>query len=353
MSAFTAPGHGAAPYSTVPADLRRDRATILDLWRSGLAHQGMPEEKVDWYYENNPEGPPDTLLLRAGDVPVGVAAVGRRRMRCGPHSLQGGALVDFVVTPDHRGLFPALFLQRRVREAGLLRFALLFGRPNPQSEAVVRRAGYHHAGDQVRSARVLRSNAYLARHLPRLLSNVVGTVADRARFLATKAKASRGPKLRYAWLDRPDERFDALWESAAAAGPLIGVRDRTFLQWRFVECPFRRYRFFVAQGHDKTCIASYAVCHDSEGTLHVSDFLCDPGVEGASRSMWLHLASHAYRQGYRSLSVEFLGPRRDQEAIKASGMVERARRPVYATFARDADRTHTVDWYLTSADDDT
>jgi hypothetical protein len=350
MSA-AAPSPTAPAYRVEPGELPRDRETVLALWRSGLAHQGMPEAKFAWFYERNPEGPPDILLLRAGSEAVGVAAVGARRMRCGSRSFLAGALVDFVVVPDHRGLFPALLLQRRMRETGHSRFELLFGLPNAQSGAVVRRAGYRHAGDQVRSARVLRSSAYLARHLPRALSLVAGKLVDRARDLATSVRKRLGPQWRHAWLDRPDARFDALWQSAAAAGAMYGVRDREFLAWRFCECPYRRHRFLVLEAEDGRLVA-YAACHATEEALHVSDFLCDPAVDGAARSLWLHLASEGYREGHRSLSVNFLGPPRDRNAMSAAGLVERERRPVYASFAGADPAGSGSSWYLTAADDD-
>lgn len=339
-------------YAATPADLERDRDAILALWRTGLAHHGMPEAKLGWFYERHPEGRPEVVLLETGGTPVGVASVARRRMRLGPRALLAGALVDFVVAPDHRGLFPALFLQRRMRETGLARLEVLFGAPNKNSEAVVRRAGYRHVGDQVRRARVLRSGAYLARYLPRRPSAVLGAIADGARLIAAMARVAMGPKLRFAWLDRPDERFDRLWEAAAGTGELLGVRDRAFLTWRFAENPLRRHRFFVAENRDDGRLAAYAVCHTSDETLHVDDFLCDHRIRGAARSMWLQLARGAYHEGQRSLSVTFMGPRRDNEAIEAAGLIERGRRPVYAAFAGETAGA-VASWYLTSADDDT
>ena len=312
----------------------------------------MPEAKLEWFYERHPEGGPEILMLQAGGVPVGVASAGARRMRQGTHAIVAGALTDFVVAPDHRGLFPALLLQRRLREVGLVRFPVLFGMPNRQSEAVVRRLGYRHVGDHVRRARVLRSGSYLARYVPRPLSDLLGAIADRARYLSLTVRAMSGPRLRFAWIERPDERFDRLWEAAAGNGALIGVRDRAFLSWRFADNPLCSHRFFVAEVEgDENRLAAYAACRVDEGTLHVSDFLCDPAIAGAARSLWLNLARHAFDGGHRSLSVSFLGPQHEQSAIEAAGLIPRERRPVYAAWADGGTAAGTT-WYLTSADDD-
>ncbi|MBL0125769.1 MAG: hypothetical protein IPP88_24955 [Betaproteobacteria bacterium] len=83
----------------------------------------MPKAKFDWYYQHNSEGTPLVVFLRleGADNPVGVAAVGPRRMRFGEVTFTAGALVDFVLQLEHRTFFfPAIFLQRKFVAARLV-----------------------------------------------------------------------------------------------------------------------------------------------------------------------------------------------------------------------------------------
>ena len=341
-------------YSTTPADIAVDRERILALWREGLAQNGMPEAKFDWYYRDNVEGPPAVLFLRAaGDTqPVGVASLGRRRMRRGTETLVAGALADFIVVPAHRSFFPALHLQQAMRRHGLASQPVVFGMPNPQSEAVVRRAGYRRVGDLVRSARVVRSSAYFSRHLPLWLAAVLGAGVDGARHALTAVRARRTGALGAHWSDRPHAGADALWERAVAGGALMGVRDTRFLTWRFVDCPLYRYRFLNLVGGNERELAAYAVCLERDHTTHVCDFLADDAVPGAAARLWLELALDAYRRGQRSASVEFLGPAEVRRGIEAAGWVARERQALYATFEGRDELRDEAAWYLTAADED-
>ena len=131
-------------YTTTEGDPNVDRDHILALWRAGLAHDGMPDAKLAWYYRNNPEGTPLIVFLHHAGSPgaVGVAAVGPRQMRFGTQTLRAGALVDFVANPEHRTFFPAIFLQKELRRRALATYPVLFGFPNEKSLAIVRRIGY-------------------------------------------------------------------------------------------------------------------------------------------------------------------------------------------------------------------
>ena len=259
------PAGGKQDYATVSASVIDDRARILALWREGLTHHGMPEAKLDWFYRRSPEGMPDVFFLLHGNQQeaVGVASIGRRRMRFGTETLLSGEMVDFVVLPNHRTLFPAIMLQKAMHRhaLGLGTHAILYGLPNPKSAPVFSRVGYRCVGQMVRRVRVLRCASYLSRYLPAWISVVVGAIIDRARWgaIALHRLVNRG--FRSQWLTQPDARFDDLWQRCAAPDVLMGVRDAAFLMtWRFVDCPLRSYTFFTLFSTDDQRLVAYAVC---------------------------------------------------------------------------------------------
>lgn len=349
---------GAQGYAVAAAGVEEDGARVLALWKNGLGHSGMPQAKFDWFYRRNPEGMPRLYFLLHGErrEPVGVAAVAPRRMRHGGVTRLAGEMVDFVVHPDHRTLFPALLLQKAVRRDALEdgAHALLYGLPNPKSAAVFARVRYARVGQMVRRARVLRFGGYLSRYLPRALSGALGAIADRVHMgaIAWRRSASRG--FRSQWVARPDPRFDDLWQRVPAQEVLMGVRDAKFLTWRFAECPLRAYRFFTLVTTEDERLAAYAVCEAWKTTLHVRDFLVDPARAGAGPRLWLDLSLEAFRLGCTSLSLEFLGGEPIVRELEKAGMTPREQRPLYAAATGDwQNLVQDRDWYLTCADEDT
>jgi hypothetical protein len=341
-------------YTTAAARFPDDGPTVLELWSCGLSRHRVADAKFRWYYERNPEGAPETVFLRYDGAPgaVGVATMGRRRMRLGDENVVGGCLVDFVVEPQHRSFYPALLLQKNLLRRGQEIRAVVFALPNPRAEAILRRAGYHRIGHMVRLVRVLRSRPYLARVLPGWISTALGAAIDHARLATTRLRRLQSSDYAWEWRAHPDADFDALWERAAPRGTLIGARDRAFLAWRFVESPFHAHRFFVVIAKADRRVVAYAVCHVQAQAMQVADFLVDAAAPGAGRQLWRELALEAYRTGHRSLSVEFLGAQAVRRELDALGMVDRGRRPLYAAFEDRHDLCAPSNWYVTNADED-
>jgi hypothetical protein len=361
-------------YTAVAANIDTDRDKILTLWKRGLSHAGMPEEKFDWFYQKNPAGAPATFFLYCDDEvePVGVAAVGIRKLRIGGQTITSGELVDFVALPEHRTLFPALFLQKEIRRLALevnKSHALLYGLPNPKSLAVVKRVGYRLVGQMVRRARILRSAGYLSRYAPLWMCQLIGPVIDRMRIGLLVMRGMANRRLQLQWLDRPDCRFDDLWQRVVthegAGNILMGIRDAAFLTWRFVDCPLRTYRFFTLTSAANDRIVAYAACTTDGDALHVHDFLVDPTERFAGRGLWLTLSREAFRRGHSNISVEFLSAESSQSELQVAGMLKRQQRPLYAAAATnientlDSAKTHcqanlftASNWYLTRADED-
>jgi hypothetical protein len=350
-----APQRPAKPgYTIVAASAADDSAILLTLWDAGLARDGLARAKLQWYYVRNPEGPPRILLLRddASGRAVGVAAMGRRRMRRGAESLVAGFIMDFVVEPEHRSFFPALRLQKELLRRGLEEHALAFAMPNALSEAVVRRAGYRRVGRTMRLVRVLRSRAYLSRFVPGGLAAVLGAAFDHALLAAASLRAPRNPHYAWEWRDRPGADFDALWARVAPCGALIGVRDGAYLTWRFVESPFDSYRFFTLASKADRKLVAYAACRVHEQHLHVADFLVDPAAPDAGKRLWLELSREAYRHGHRSLSVEYFGSEAVRRELDVIGVLDRGGRPVYAAVDGHHELSDAARWFVTHADED-
>lgn len=346
---------GLKGYATATVNVAEGGERLLALWREGFNEMHRPEAKLDWYYRRNPEGPPLVSFLVHGDrrEPVGTASAGRRRFRFGSEMLAIRIPVDFVVLSRHRTLFPALLLQREIKRRAGEDCEILVGTPNRMSQAVFGRLQYKRLGALLRRARVLRSAPYLSRLVPAWLGNLLGPVIDRLRLAVPALRRLARAGYRGEWIEEPDSRFDDLWQRIAAPGVLMGVRDRAFLAWRFVDCPLGRARFFTLGSRDGRRLFAYAACETRGQALYVRDFLVDPAAPGAFSRLWAELTLEAFRQGHASLSVTLLGDGRLHRSLNAAGLRARDEQPVYAAatgrWAALMDERH---WYLTPADED-
>ena len=340
-------------YGVKVATVINEREQICALWRTGLTAANLYEEKFDWYYRNTPEGTPDALFLHhdSNTDAIGVAAVGHRRMRFNDTMLTTGVLVDFVVQPGHRTLFPALFLQREMHKFALLTHPIIWGLPNPRATAVFGRAGYSCIGQMVRYVRVIRSATYLARYLPQWLSRAVGPILDVVRCAANELSSLASRDYVSSWQDCPDERFNELWQRSARPDHLMGVRDEQYLTWRFSERPFHAHRFLTLVSTVSGRLIGYAACEMTQHSLQVNDFLVDSNAHSAMACLWQEIAREAFRLGHTSLSTQFFGSKFVQHELKIAGLIKRELSPVYAATSDASPRllldTH---WYLTRAD---
>ena len=340
-------------YTVSVANVMMEKAGICSLWRSGLNAANLYEAKFDWYYQSNPDGVPNALFLSGNDgtQAVGVAAVGHRRMRFNGEILRTGILVDFVVRPEHRTLFPALLLQRQMRDFALQTHQIVWGLPNPKATAVFGRAGYQCIGQMVRYVRVLRSSEYLARYIPRWISRVISPIIDWSLLSAVVLRGFGAQEYIAQWQDRPDARFNDLWERSAKPDQLIGVRDDQYLTWRFVDSPFRAHSFLTIVSNLDQRLVGYAACELLHQTLFVSDFLVDANAPAVSSQLWRELAREGFRRGCTSLSTRFLGSAQVQRQLRAAGLVARDKSPLYAAVPDGMPPLLTEpQWYLTGVD---
>ncbi|HKS06214.1 MAG TPA: hypothetical protein VJR92_07885 [Gemmatimonadaceae bacterium] len=345
------PGPG---YTVATADVRADRATVMSLWRGNLDEGDEPEAKFQWFYCDHPNGPSTMLFLLHGAerTPVGTAGIGRRELVANGTVHRAGVLADLLVIPSHRTLFPAMELQRAATREGLAACGVVFGVPNVKAVPVFRRLGYAPIGDLVRFVVVLRYGEQLRRRMPAWLASIGGAVLDTVMPVLRRLSGANTPAIGE-WRNTVDASFDDLWSRARSFTGVIGVRDAGYLKWRFLARSSHPHRVFALRAADGARLIGYAICEDARPTLHVRDFLVDRAVPGGVATLVDTLARHAYREGFSTLSLDFMGGDEDCESLRRAGMRERDRRPLFASFAVGQDVTlRKLPWYVTRADID-
>jgi hypothetical protein len=346
----------ASQYSTVRADLVRDRGLVLDVWMRNRPH--FSERRYDWIYGDAARGGAMWLLRSADGATVGTSALMQRQMREGGSSRPFGQAVDLVVDAAHRSVGPALALQRAVTgSCAELGLDGIYAFPNTHSEALMLRSGYTSLGAIDRFTKPLRS-AYKIEEVVRVpvLARAASVVVDTALRLApTNWTHRRRVGSVGLTVNAFDDTFDTLWSASRIPDGLrLGQRDARYLTWRFGGDVHREYRVFVVHAKDRSLLG-YAVWYVSKGIANISDlFALDPRAMADVLTLFV---PHVRRERVNALSIAYLGPAWLGRLLASFGFFHREEDAKIIVFAppgsTGADRFTLRDgWYLTEADRD-
>jgi hypothetical protein len=347
----------AAPYRVESADAAVAGDIACRVWESGgLAspgQQGVSGARYDWFYRDNPAGLAQvSLLYNLHDaLPIGFLGIGARLMRFGAVTVPAGVLVDFVVAPGHRSVFPALLLQRAGRAVALQTMDVLLGLPDTKAIALCKRLDSHLSGQMRHYTRVVRSLPYLERILPRWLARPASRLVD----LLDSAAASLQLALtatRADWTSVFDISFDELWEATDKQGLVIGVRDSRFLTWRFGQQPAQSFRTLVVRRGRNEALRSYFVCQTRDDSLVIKDLL----GRGSDRDLatgLLAVVQRARAMGLKSVQLQLMASDRLYRVCRRAGFSHRGSRPFFAVVSeRLRAAVAGASWYVTQADED-
>jgi Acetyltransferase (GNAT) domain len=302
-----------ARYSLVPGDPREHKQVWL-----GLADRNLPlavqgrEARYTKYYEDNPLGPSLFFLARdnRSDEFVGMAAIAPTQLRVFGELVPGAIAGDFAVDDGHRGLGPAIPLQRAavnsLPEHGL---ACAFGYPNEYSEPITRRVGYADLGRLTRFVKVLRSRVLVEQYgRGRLAAGVGRVLVDPLLTLLSRERLHRRPRsLR---VERPaafDDRFSGVWETLWQQGTITSERNPELLNWKYETAREGGiYRIFALVGPDEQ-VAAYAVYRVRNEIRHIVDIVFQPAADVLD-VLLAELIRDARRERSVAISLIHLGP---------------------------------------------
>ncbi|HZO37498.1 MAG TPA: GNAT family N-acetyltransferase [Solirubrobacteraceae bacterium] len=254
---------------------------MLDLAR--YLPNAPDEDRFAKYYDRNPHGQAALWLAcesESGRV-VGMAGLLTGHLQIDGQPVPVAVGADFAIEPEHRGLGPALTLQRSqladLGERGLL-FA--YGCPNADSEPIVKRVGYRSVGELTRFVKVLRSRHFVDRLVPdRRLARSLGRalaliVHPLLQLRLRERRARRGQRLSVLMPPAFDERFARVWASLAQQHRITGDRTVELLNWRydFDRDGASEYSIFAVA--DGTQVSGYLVYRTSNEIRHVFDLAC-------------------------------------------------------------------------------
>jgi hypothetical protein len=230
-----------------------DTAALVELFARVFGARITAEH---WRWKLGHDGAMDNVWLAvARDEPVFQYAGIPQRYRLDDRTRDCLVSVDTMTHPDfrRRGLLTRVAAEAYAawRNAGA---AFVFGLPNQQWGSRTTALGWTELFHLQWFARPLRPEAYLARRfkLPwlrhlrggrPLFDLAYGRLRAEPGEVVVEEITTAGPD------------FDALWQRLAAELPFSAIRDRAWVQWRFLSSPLRRYHLLAA--HRGTELVGY------------------------------------------------------------------------------------------------
>jgi hypothetical protein len=337
----------------------------LAVWERNLPISAPGRSRFQWLYRDNPGGPGrlamlETVSTGAKPAIVGAAGSGTRLFQLGAElgsrRARAALLADVAVDRAHRAEMPEALLGRELRRDLLERHDLVYGFPGRDSLARLLHLGYRKLGETRRFVLVLRHAAFLWDKLGPEVAAFGGPALNLARAALLGARvALLGSQYRFEWVTegQVDERFDQLWEQARGDYPLIGVRDASFVRWRFLGRPDGRLELGALVNKSTNAVEGYAAIGRQGETAYVHDLFAG---RAALVPLLRMLATALIRQRAESISLRLCGAPALVTALSLCGFREREdRRTVVVDVGPSlADvRGGVLDvenWYLTEAD---
>lgn len=392
-----------ARYSVAPVDTMHCAGAVSSLWSSSLTPSAGADarRKLERLYRHNPAEPGLCLGLRVdgvklrqsagatelagpggyaepaeqavsgrGDAPVGVIGILPRIWHCEGERLVVGALADFAVASEHRSLGPALQLMRAALSQSRRRHAWLYGRPNPQSAAVCKRAGLREIGSATRFVKLLRSESVLrgwwqdktSARVAALVTRVSAPSADAALWCADRGRIWLTGAPRH-WEDIDFARvpllsgggtamaLDRIWDACERQGLCLAERSAALVHWRFGDSG-QAWRLALARDR-RGAPQGYVVWRLADGVAWVGDFLARRPLEETG-SLLAGFAHWLRGHPVRAIDIGFFGHPGVALGLQRAGF--RARpiaAPIYASGGqREGGVPPAATWYATLFDED-
>jgi len=236
-------------YTVREADIIQEKKLILDTLNNNRSME-ISTKRYDWVYLNNPFGKARAWLVfcdQTGEIAGGIAAFPRLMSVCGKEILCW-TCGDFSINPKFRTLGPAVKLRKAVTlhvDQGNISF--LYSHPNKKAKGVHLMAGNSILGEMVRYAQrinpknlfpVTVNESWLHKKLriktiSRLYLQCLDVVFYH-RCLHGGSTRKKGSFTSKVCRDFPEEvNFAELFDRIKKHYPVIGVRSREYLEWRF------------------------------------------------------------------------------------------------------------------------
>jgi hypothetical protein len=115
-----------------------------------------------------------------------------------------------------------------------------------------------------------------------------------------------------------DQRFDIFWYKVSSQFPIIGERNSSYLNWRFIQFPHKKYRIFALTHRKYRDVFGYIIFHIAENRVYIEDFL-STDMDKVFDSLLSEFLLFIRKQGFDSVNIRYTGPKLIANKLKEYG----------------------------------
>jgi GNAT superfamily N-acetyltransferase len=231
-----------------PTDLARIAEFLIPLGGKSFGERfpdGTAQGFYRWKYFGNPLGDAIVGIATAAGSVVSVVAATPKRIWLSGKTVLAYELGDFLTDENYRGmgLFSQL-IELVCREAGAGGSSLVYVRPNDVSFPILAGKLSFHEAQRIDARRFVLPSYTLSRKtgIPAGLLRLSGLDWLLKRRCIPR---SLGGAVTVVPVERFGEETDQLWQRASPGYDFALMRDSSYLNWRFSDCP-TRYKIWLA-----------------------------------------------------------------------------------------------------------
>ena len=244
-----------------------------------------PEKKYDrekwmrwrkWMYIENPAGDSRIWVADHDGQIVGQYPLILVNMKIGEEIIKGSQNIDLMTHPDYQrqGMFFTLE-KKALSEAGKEGINITYGFPNEPAYPGHLKSGWF----DVCSLQVMIKPLNLENALKRRIKNkfgikiytTIGKLIINLFYGAKKPPEVDG--LTITKISSFDDRIDDFWKNISNDHEIIIVRDKEYLNWRYVDVPDINYTIYLAEEGEEIC--GYVVLRSVKEQNLISGYIFD------------------------------------------------------------------------------
>jgi hypothetical protein len=277
-----------------------DEQDIVKLFNS-IFGGNRTSEQWQWEFKENPEGFQALVAVDGKKIVAHLGAL-NRRIKIAELETRASLEVDGMTHPEYgrKGIFVALG-KRLIFDSQRDELGLVYGFPNENALHGHRKLdcielfNLHVMIKPINFQRI--SKRMFSNKLLVFLANFAGKLTFRLFYRQKRSRMEDDIDIRT--ITEFDSRFNDFWTKAKSAHNVILVRDRDYLNWRYVRYPEERYHILIAEKNDEILAWVVVRVLDRYGLDNgaIVDMLALPNHEDTIHALLLKAVDDLQRKG--------------------------------------------------------
>lgn len=261
-------------YVVKKADIYKDKSLLLKILKNNRDRINYPYEKrYDWIYYENPYGLATAWIIwdEKNYSPAGFTSVYPRVMLVNGKEMVCWNCGDFSIEKKYRTLGIALKLRKEAKisvDEGRVPF--LYAHPNNRMVYVHLKAGHKQIAIVKRFALPVRIDKYLEKYsVAKIFSPAINSIFS--KLLKFKYKRIGEYQVSSKLEMDFNDSFRGICDELNREFPVIGLRDKVYLTWKYKKHPIYNYELFTY--YEKGKLSGYILFTQSEGIIYIAEII--------------------------------------------------------------------------------